>query len=271
MSDVAGSSVSTTAIAPTPAAPPSAGKARTSAAPFRLFRGEDDLAYWPGRGVWLTLIALAVLLGGAAGWAKRPADLLSAGLPPSKGPPGLWMAPLWEKVPRASSPEEQYRHAQLLAPAESREEAWLAVPGHWPSARDWSSRAYTQLARLVLRRQDEDLVAAFAEELDHWNHAQTHEKELVEILRAGVKALEGDLDGVLEAINTKVKPHTLTDLALMELTLAVTVEAERAASRPGAPGSPALALQGLRTIRQSLMQRLFQSESLESLVRPKAG
>ncbi len=268
MSDVAGSSVSTAAIGTMPAEA-SAGKTKTAMAPFKLFSGGEDIAHWPGRGVWLTLIAVAVVLGGVAGWAKRPTDLLSASAPRSKEPPGLWMAPDWVKVSQASSPEAQYRYAQLLAPAEAREEAWLAVPGYWPNARDWSSRAYTQLARLVLRRQDEDLVATFAAEIDHWNHAQTHEKELAEILRAGVKAIEGDLDGVLDAINTKVKPETLTDLALMELTLAVTVQAERSASRPGAPGSPALALQGLRGIRSRLLQRLFQTESLESLVRPK--
>src|SRR6185437_12849375 len=50
--------------------------------------------------------------------------------------------------------------ALVRAPREIEEAAWLAVPGHFPGSRDWASRAYTQLARHLLRRRDTDRLRA---------------------------------------------------------------------------------------------------------------
>ena len=110
----------------------------------------------------------------------------------------------------------------MRAPRDIQEAAWLAVPGHFPATREWSSRAYTQLARLMLHRRDDDRLRAFAAEIDRWNGAQTHEKELANIIRAGAKALEGDIDGVLQDFDQTIMPGKLADPALLELSLEVT-------------------------------------------------
>ena len=112
--------------------------------------------------------------------------------------PGLWIAPAWKEIDKLNSPEEQYHFAQIRAPKEAQEAAWLAVPGHFPSSREWASRSFTQLARVLLRGHDAEKLAVFAEEVEHWQGAQAHERELAGIARAGVCALGGKVDGVLE-------------------------------------------------------------------------
>ncbi len=217
------------------------------------------------------MLAAATGLGGALGWMQRPEDLLSASEAVPAGKlrtmPGLWIDPRWEQVPQAASVEGQFHYAQLLAPADQREAAWLAVPGKWPGSKDWAARSYTQLARHLLSRNDADRLRAFAAEIDHWENGQTHEKELADVIRAGVCALDKDLDGVIDAFKGKANPENLTDPALIELGLKVIDEAEEVATQPGAPANLKLARDNLRKIRESLLTKLIQTERLDGFPR----
>ena len=186
--------------------------------------------------------------------------------------PGLWMDPRWQAVERGLSPEDQYLYAQVRAPKEVQEAAWLAVPGHFPNSREWASRAYTQLARLLLLRHDVDRLRALAEEVDRWEGGQTHEKELAAIVRAGAKALDRDLEGVLADFKERVRYQDLTDPALIGLSVEVTDQAERAASGAGAATNNVLARNTLHGIRQQLVARLFQTGIRDPLfARLRAG
>ena len=59
------------------------------------------------------------------------------------------MAPAWKDVQKQKTAEEQYRYAQLRVSSDDQEAAWLAVPGHFPGERPWTTQAYIQLARLL--------------------------------------------------------------------------------------------------------------------------
>lgn len=207
-----------------------------------------------------SLVVMGLLLGSLAGWLNRPQDLLAA-LAPGSDPkltPGLWIAPHWKDVNKEDSAEDQFHYAQVRAPRETLDAAWLAVPGHFPALRDWASRAYTQFARLLLLRGDAERLKVFAEEIDRWEGAQTHEKELANVIRAGVKALTGDLDGVLNDFDVnRIDTAKLTDPALVELCLQVTDLSERIASRPGASSNIVLAKPNLKVIHNKLMEKLF--------------
>jgi serine/threonine-protein kinase len=258
----------------TEVAPEAAEPTRSSRAPVaagvdwaRLLKG-DGARPLIGRRTGVALVALGLALGAALGWSSRPEDLLSTrAAEPGKAPPGLWIAPRWRDVDKLNSAEDQYRYAQIRAPKDLQEAAWLAVPGHFPGSRDWGSRAYTQLARHLLLRGDAERLKVLAEELDRWNGSHTHEKELAEVIRAGVDALEGELDDVLNGLRTRVNPKNLTDPALLELCLEVTNQADRIVSRPGA----ALARTGLRDLhdlQRVLLNLLFQIELHEPLFNP---
>ena len=105
----------------------------------------------------------------------------------------------------------------------------------------------------MLIRHDADRLRVLAEEIARWDGAQTHEKELADVIRAGVEALDGDLDGVLNEFAGRVDPAKLTDPALLELSLEVTDQADRVAALAGSPGNTSLARQNLRNIRQKLI------------------
>jgi serine/threonine-protein kinase len=199
-------------------------------------------------------------LGGLLGWTRLPQDLLADTQAGQSGMPGLWLAPHWQEAvgDRRGSVEEQYRFAQLSAPRELREAAWLAVPGYFPHSREWISRAYNQLARDLLRAHDGERLEAFASEVERWDGRQTHEKELSLISRVGVNALKGDLDGVITGLTGPIDPNALTDPALLELSLEVTEQAERAAALSGAPER--IAREKLRVIHQTLLNKLLRSE-----------
>src|SRR5206468_3813848 len=98
-----------------------------------------------------------------------------------------------------------------------------------------ASQAYTQLARALLRRHDADRLRVFATEIERWNatHTHEHEKELITIIQAATKALDGDQEGVIRELNELDLPSTI-DAALLELALEVTVQSTRSsASRNG--------------------------------------
>ena len=206
---------------------------------------------------WRQLSALVLLFligGGLVGWATRSKDLLAAG---SVEPevPALWMAPGWTEIKRQTNPESQYRYAQLVASVDDAEAAWLAVPGNFPHAREWISQSYIQLARTLLRRQDAERLKAFGAEIGRWSEGKTHEKEMSDIIAAGVKALSGDPDGVIDDFHNRIRLKELTDPSLIELGVEVTIQAMEATSRPGMPSR---SLEPLRSIRRELLTKLFQ-------------
>ncbi len=98
--------------------------------------------------------------------------------------------------------------------------------------------------------------------------SKTHEKDLANIMLTAVKALNGDLDGVVTDLNPTVDPRSLTDPALMELSLEVTQQAVKAAAR-----SPTLTdtLPKRRNIQPRFSDELFQSETRRPLARGRVG
>jgi serine/threonine-protein kinase len=233
-------------------------------------------------GAWLadlrprgrTLAALAglcLLAGLVAGWLARPEDLLSErGGGGAAALPALWMAPQWQNIPRQAGAEEQYRYAQLRASRADQEAAWIAVPGYFPAARGWVAQAYIQLARVLLRQHDAQRLRVFATEIERWNYAHQaheHENELVTILQAATRAVDGDREGVIMVLNKLDLPATI-DAALLELALEVTVQATHSASQSGI----LLAIPpGLRTIQGRLLSQLSTVEISEQLGRRRSG
>jgi len=271
--DVPGPSSTVPVLPPAPAAPVAFPAHAHAPAPRGDAAAADppspDAGWaWFGPKAKGGLVALGLALGAAAGWANRPAELLTPGAAGPRSVPGLWMTPNWRDVEKAASPEDQYLDALIRAPKDALEAAWLAVPGHFPGSREWSSRAYTQLARLLFLRHDAERLRVLAEEIDHWDGAQTHEKELATVIRAGVDALDGDLDGVLADFDpARLDASRITDPALLELCLEVTDQAERVASRPGAPSNLVLARKNLRDIQRKLMDKLFLTELRDPVFR----
>src|SRR5262249_37038769 len=156
------------------------------------------------------LLFTGLAVGLVWGWLTRAPDLISESAPQPTALPALWMAPEWRDVARQSSPEAQYHYAQLHVPKTDQEAAWLAVPGHFPSSREWASKAYIQLARELLRRRDIDRLRAFAAELARWNPDRMNEQELAVIVRAAVDALDGKVEDVIAGLGAKnLDPKTV--------------------------------------------------------------
>ncbi len=157
---------------------------------------------------------------------------------------------------------ELRRKPILLRPSAHAEElldaAWLAVPGNFSDSREWTAKAYTQLGRSLLVAQDVDRLRTLADEIERWKAGQTHEKKLAAILHAGVKALEGDLDGVVEDFNS-IAPSNLTDPAQLGLCLEVNELAERIGLASGAGGTQKLAHENVRKIREAIVFKLEKS------------
>jgi serine/threonine-protein kinase len=221
-------------------------------------------------------VVLGLLAGLGYGWSARPENLLSdrAGAAAAKSstsvpapPPALWMEPRWDMIPRQTSAEEQYRYAQFRASHADQEAAWIAVPGYFPTARAWASQAYIQLARVLLRRNDAERLRILAPEIERWNATQEHEKELVRIIQAAVKAIDGDQEGTIVELE-KLHLSSTIDPALLELALEVTVQASHSASRTDSPqGMPP----GLRRIQGNLMNQWSTIEISERQGRGPAG
>jgi serine/threonine-protein kinase len=167
------------------------------------------------------------------------------------------MASDWTEVAKQPTAELQYRYAQVQAAAGSREAAWVAVPGYFPHAHEWSSRAYDQLARRLFRDRDADRLRAFAAELNKIGRA--HENQLATVAFVGAEVLDGD---VQEAINSFQPAFvaSLTDPGLSELAIEVVLEAERAARRDAFSGTVQVSLRG---IELRLVQRTFQIMSTD--------
>jgi eukaryotic-like serine/threonine-protein kinase len=118
--------------------------ASSSIALRTLFLSPDTSRPLIGTTLGVVLVTLGLVLGAAVGWINRPEDLLAPGASAgTKVMPGLWISPRWKDVEKGLSAEDQYHYAQIRAPKDSLEVAWLAVPGHFPASREWASRAYT--------------------------------------------------------------------------------------------------------------------------------
>jgi tRNA A-37 threonylcarbamoyl transferase component Bud32 len=201
-----------------------------------------------------SLIALsiaALVVGGLLGAWGRPRDLLAAGAPEPKGPSALWLDPSWRAVPRQSSARRQFRHAQLRAAEEDRVAAWLAVPGVFPDEREWAFKAYTQLARTLLRRNDRAGLEGLAADLEHADRlSHAHLTDLAKVVRAAVAALGDDPQEVVEQFKEFNK--TLNVPALIELGLEVTLQALRMGNRAGSYLTPLNKLQRELAVALSL-------------------
>lgn len=213
-----------------------------------------------GKRAGAALISLCLVIGLACGWLSRPADLLSDTSPSPTTPPGLWMAPAWKDVKKQKTPEEQYRYAQLRVSSDDQEAAWLAVPGHFPGERPWTTQAYVQLARLLLRRHDVPGLKALATEIEHWEGTITPEENLAAVIRTALALFEeGDLDGVIKNFNPPGSLSSLYDPALVELSIEIMAQARTAASRT--PTIPKITKDKLLETQHSLVSNLFKIEN----------
>ena len=221
----------------------------------------------PSRGILSFFVVLALLAGAGVGWGSRSEDLLAESAPRVKSIPGLWIAPAWKDVEKLATAEEQYHSAQLQSRGDAREAAWLAVPGHFPGSREWASRAYTQMVRVLLRRHDAEKLAVLASEIERWDGAKEHERELASIARAAADALTGEIESVLQEFARRAEPQVLIDPALVELSLEVTHEAERVIARSGSPER--IARMGLRKIQTDLLLKLRRSDFVPNRTEPE--
>jgi hypothetical protein len=210
------------------------------------------------------LLFVGLVLGAAVGWLLRPPDLLGANV---KGPiaaPALWMAPEWAEVPRQASAELQYRYAQIQAPVGSRAAAWLAVPGYFPAASDWSAKAYDQLSRRLFRDRDSAKLKVFAAELAKMNRA--HEKQLAELVAVAGSVLDGDAESASSLLNPNSDYFAkINDPAIAELALEITLAAERRAKNDGL--SPTIQV-SLRRTEESLIRATLRIMLLDIYGRP---
>lgn len=208
-----------------------------------------------GRGISLVTACLA---GGLLwGWLVRPVDLLAEGARPSTAMPGLWMSPDWqERNSRQRTAEAQYHHALYRAPAAEQESAWVAVPGYFPTEREYCSKAYIQLTRALLRQRDLDRLGALAAELARWKDDKAHGEELAVIARAGVDALDGNIDGIPQTFGKDV-----SDPALQELAIEVVAQAIDSAKTM----HTAYALRDLQPLLRQLILRLDRGNATEEL------
>jgi serine/threonine-protein kinase len=178
---------------------------------------------------WTVAAVLAVLLGLLLGAKSRPVNLLSSTSPRPAGPLGLWLVPSWRTVKPLGSAERQYRYAQLFAPPEQLEAAWMAVPGYFPDDRTWGFQAYIQFARQLFRSRDHRALRSLAESLAVSENPG--DQELVRVAHAGAAALRGDESfvGEFSALN-----FALMDPALVELGLEIVSYPTRESASPNA-------------------------------------
>ena len=171
---------------PTPRRGPGRGRAGAAACSAGG-RGSALVGARPGR--WAA----------AVGWANRPDDLLSARPAEAR-----------RRCPASGSRPTGRRSRRRRRPRSS-----TATPRSAPRARPGGRlagrpRLLPRVARLglaglhparpplLLPRHDADRLRVFADEIDRWNGAQHRtRRSWPTIIQAAVKALDGDLDGVL--------------------------------------------------------------------------
>ncbi len=203
-----------------------------------------------GRRTIVAVGLIGLIAGAMAGWLGRAPDLLAARAPAPAGPPGLWLDPDWRQVPRLATARDQYRAAQLAPPGTDRRAAWLAVPGHFPGDANWSTMAYTQLARHLLRNDDRDGLLGLAADLDRVDpEADGDLAPLAAVSRAAAAALDDDPDEVFARFSTLKLSYV--DPALVEIGLEITARLRG----PTAADAPGLAPR-LNRLQADLIQAL---------------
>lgn len=151
--------------------------------------------------------ALVIAAGGLFGWLGRKEDLLSAEAPTAPAPAGLWIVPGWaDLAPRQPTAEAQFRYALIVAPKESREAAWLAVPGYFRRESDhgWCFKAYAELARELLARHDGKSLEILAKELERSKHPE--DQDLAVLVSAAHWVIEADAQAVVKDLKPYANP-----------------------------------------------------------------
>ena len=205
-------------------------------------------------GLIALLLVVGLLAGGATGWFLRAPDLLAANARSGQAPSVLWLAPNWSEIPKQTTADAQYRYAQIRSDSSNRLAAWVAVAGNFPQAKDWIARAHTQIARTLFRERDTMRLRSFGVELERLD--RPHEKRLGEIVTAALGALEGDVEGAINLFTFNFT-DTLTDPAVAELSLEITLEAERMA-RHNSGSATATNLTKLRQCQNRLINKTIE-------------
>ncbi|AMV37572.1 serine/threonine-protein kinase [Planctomyces sp. SH-PL62] len=211
--------------------------------------GLGGLATMLGRGaaaggrprLLIALAALGLLGGGLLGWRGRVDERAAERGRLSATAPALGLGPRWSAAPRQGNAEEQYRHAQLVAPPGRLAAAWLAVPGYFPESYEWASAAYLQLGRVLYRERDGDRIRTLAREVGAWRARQTRDEQLVDVLETASDVLKRDVDGVIGRLGRILdsRDGPLSDPGLIDFCVELVVDALRATEQPGATGAAA--------------------------------
>jgi serine/threonine-protein kinase len=211
---------------------------------------------WP---LLLAASAACLVIGGVAGWSAREPDVMAVSTDPAAGQPALWLEPRWKAVPRQDDAAEQLHYALVEAPAEEWVSACLAVPGNFPHSHEHSSKAYTQLARILYRRCDLDGLVALESELSRWKNAKKHDQELVDVVRIAIKLRKADFEGVVEGFKnlTRDGMTDMYDAALVEMSLEICGDAMQAAVRAG---TESILRETLQRFHNNLVLRLYRIE-----------
>jgi hypothetical protein len=195
--------------------------------------GTEVGSTWPSTGSIFAAGLLGLVVGLAAGWLGRPADLLGVEVgkaPPP--PPALWIAPDWERVDKKDSPAAQYRHAQIQAGGPERLAAWVAVSGYYPDVPEWTSRSYTQLARELFLGRDRDRLNAFANVLGTTHYGRN--EVLTQVMMVAIAELDDDVEKVLGYFDNKTHSSivgTFHDPAIVDFALEIILRFRLDASR----------------------------------------
>ncbi|WP_165248463.1 protein kinase domain-containing protein [Paludisphaera soli] len=196
---------------------------------------------WPRPRTLIAMAVLGVTAGALLGWRQRADERAAERGRLAATAPALGLGPRWEAAPRMENAEQQYRHAQLVAPPAGLAAAWLAVPGYFPESYEWASPAYLQLGRVLYRERDADRVRALAREVRTWRSRQTRDEQLADVLEAAEGVLRRDVDGVIGRLGRIVesRDRPLSDPGLVDFCVELVVDALHATEQPGATGAAA--------------------------------
>jgi serine/threonine-protein kinase len=202
---------------------------------------------------------VCLLGGGVAGWSARQPDVLAVKAEPGSQLPGLWIEPRWSTIPKQSGPEDQLRYAIFQAPADDWAPACLAVPGYFPHAHEQISKAYTQLARILYRRGDQEGLAALESELAQWKDAKGDDQDLIHVVRIAIKLGKADFAEVMKEFRklTREAVPDMYDPAVVEMSLEICTDAIGIAVRAGIES---VMVQELRQVQLHLVRQLYRIE-----------
>jgi len=211
---------------------------------------------------WPLIISTSLVcaLGGAmAGWSTRKPDVMAVPTDAAALLPVLWLEPRWTAVPKQNSPEDQLRYALLQAPREDWVPAFLAVPGYFPHSHEVISKAYTQLARILCHRGDQDALVALESDLSQWKEAKGYDQELIHVVHIAIMLGKEDWKEVVEGFKklTRDEVPEMYDPALVELSLEICVDAVSAANRAG---TETILRQDLQQFQTHLVRQLYRIE-----------